>query len=228
MPSCLTLVNAILKEIGAPGATSLYPGNKNSDIVLEALNDVTADIYNRGRFEFQKTDYTFALVAGQNEYALPADFIRMQLPLRVTGSTMATMIERTAEEYWSESYGSPSIVATSGSPRIFYVGAGKIHFWPAPDAGYIANAPNLTYTYFKNVPARMSNTDGASSIDLPIEFYDAVKKYGKARIKEYLGFDDFTFNYQQYEQALQVQQNRARQGLKSAQFRPKYLPMSIR
>ena len=228
MPSVLTMTNTILKELGIPAVSSLNPGNTNSNIVLDALNDCCSDIYNRGRFEFMKTDYTFALVTGQDEYNLPANFGRMDLPIRAAGSSISTMLERTAEEFWNEGYGSPAINTTPGSPIVYYVGAGKIHFWPAPDASYIASAPNLTFTHYKNIPARLDVTDGTSSLDLPMEFYDAVKKYGKARLKEYLQYDDYSFNYQQYEQALLIQLNRFRQGLKRPQMREQYGPSMVR
>ena len=228
MPSVLSLTNTILREIGEPAVGTMNPGTLNTNIVLEAINDCVADIYNRGRFEFQKVDYTFALVAGQNEYQLPSDFKTMELPLRVAGSQSSKFVERTAEEFWNESYGAPNITSSTGSPSIYYIGASKIHLWPTPDAGFVASAPNLTFTYYKNIPARLEASDGSSSPDLPLEFYDAVKKYGKSRLKEYLQFDDAMLNYQQYEQALQIQQNRARQGLKSAQMRQQYGPSRLR
>lgn len=228
MPSVLSLTNSVLKECGIPAVSSLNPGNDRSSIVLEALNDGCADVYSRGNWEFEKVDGTFALVAGQDEYALPSDFERLQLPPRVTGATSAYMVERTAEEFWNESYGAPDVVASTGSPQVFYIGAGKIHFWPAPDTAYITNAPNLTFTYFKNPPARLEVADEASSLDLPLAFYDAMKKFAKARLKQYLGSDDGRDDTMGYEQALQVQRNRSRQGAKAPQCRPLYGPTQLR
>lgn len=228
MPSVLTMTNTVLRECGHPPVSSLSPGTKVSAVVLDALNDAAADVYNRGRFEFMKTDYTFALVAGQDEYNLPSNFGQMELPLRVATATSTNFKERTAEEFWAEVYGAPSVTASSGSPLIYYVGAGKIHLWPAPSAEYIANAPNLTFTHYKDVPARLDITDGSSSLDLPLSFYDAVKKYAKARLKEYLEDGDSVTNMREYEQALQIQLNRCREGLKAPQMRTYYGPTRIR
>ena len=228
MPSVLTLTNNILKELGIPAVASLSAGTNESTIVLDALNDFAADVYNRGRFEFQKVDYTFALVASQNEYNLPANFGRMELPLRVSTASSSTFVERTMEEFWAEQYGSPLVTTTTGSPTVSYVAADKIHLWPTPDANYVAAAPNLTFTYYKDVPARLEVADSSSSLDLPLEFYDAAKKYGKARLKEYLEYDDSAMNYQQAERALQVQLGRMRQGLRPPQMRTMYGPHSVR
>lgn len=228
MPSVLTMTNTVLRECGQPSVASLSPGTKISTVVLDALNDAAADIYNRGRFEFMKTDYTFALTADEDEYTLPANFGRLELPLRVSTATSTTFVERTAEEFWAEVYGSPDVLTTSGSPRIYYIGAGKIHLWPAPSSTYVTSAPNLTYTYYLDVPARLDITDGSSSLDLPLSFYDAVKKYAKARLKEYLEDGDSVANLQEYERALQIQLNRSREGLKAPQMRTYYGPTRLR
>ena len=222
LPSCKDMVNNVLRELAIPEVSSLSPGTIESRIVLEGINDAVADIWNRGRWEFQRYTYTLPLVAGQDEYALPAEFGRIMLPFRLPGSMSSFQIqEMTPEEYYVNGL-STDVTANQGQPQVFYVEHMKIKFWPTPNQAFIDQTPNLQFGYFKKAPPRRGITDDNNSWDLPLDFYDALMRFGKARIKEYLQYDDTAMNYAQYEQALQIQENKYRQGRKPPMMRPLY------
>jgi hypothetical protein len=226
LPSCLTMVNNVLREIAIPEVSSLDPGTIESRIVLEGINDAVADIWNRGRWEFQRYTYALNLVAGQDEYAVPSDFGRISLPFRLPGSRSSFEIqETTPEEFYTMGLNS-DFTSSQGQPRLFYVEHLTIKFWPVPNQEFIDQVPQIQFGYFKKSPARRGITDDNNSWDLPLDFYDALMRFGKGRIKEYLQYDDAQMNYNQYEQALAVQEAKYRQGRVTPTMRPRYAVIS--
>lgn len=224
LPSCLTMVNNVMRELGIPAVSSLSPGTNESRIVLEGINDAVADIWNRNRWDFQRYTYSLPLVSGQDEYAVPADFGRVSLPFRLPGSRSAFEIqEMTPEEFYSSGYG-VDITTPQGQPQVFFVQHQTMKFWPTPNDNFVDQVPIIQFGYFKKSPPRREITDSSNSWDLPLDFYDALMRFGKARLKEYLQYDDAVMNYQQYEQALAIQEAKWRQARKVPTMRP---PQSV-
>lgn len=223
LPSCLTMVQRVQEESGDIPVTTLNPGTRRSKIALEGLNDACSDIWQRERWPWQRYDYNLALVAGQNEYTLPATFGRLAEPPRQPSNSLY-MIEMTPEE-WSTWMSAPNST-TSGSPNKFKIENTKIVFATNPSSDYVTSNPVLLITYFKKIPARRTVADGASSWDCPDDFYDAMIRYGKSKLKQFLEFPDYQSDMQAYEQALRIQQNRVRQGRAPATVRPMYPTIS--
>ena len=224
LPSCLVMVQRVQEEAGDIPVTSLNPGTRRSKIALEALNDACSDIWQRERWPWRRYDYNLVLTDGVSEYTLPSTFGSLAEPPRLPAAgNYLYMIEMTPEE-WAVWMAAPP--ATAGSPNKFKIENTKIVFSPTPNSDYVTSYPSILMSYFKKIPDRRAITDGASSWDVPDDFYDAMILRGKARLKQYLEFPDWQADMQAYEQSIRIQQNRVRQGRSPATVRPLYPSIS--
>ena len=203
LPSCLEMVQRVQEEAGDIPVVSLNPGTRRSKIALEALNDACSDIWQRERWPWRRYDTNMVLSGGVSEYTLPADFASLAEPPRLPAAgNFIYMIEMTPEE-WAVWMAAPPTAA--GSPNKFKIENTKMVLSPAPNADYIANYPSIVFSYFRKIPARRGITDGASSWDVPDDFYDAMVLRGKGRLKQYLEFPDWQADMQDF-QILQMEQ----------------------
>lgn len=220
LPSCLTMVNRVLEDSGDLAVASLNPGNKRSKIVLEAMNDACSEIWMRERWPWQRYTAYIPLVASVSDYPLPADFGRLDLPVGFSASGSVWYLQEFTPEEWSVWQAAPAVML--GTPQRFKLNNVTLSIQGAPTADFITTYPHAILSYFKDIPARRTISDGASSWDLPGDFYDCMIRYGKARLKQFLEFPDYQQDVQLYEQALRILQNKVRQGRKPAGIRPQF------
>lgn len=214
--SVLTLVNRVLRESGWPEVTAIT--SQMAKIVLDALNDGAAAIWNSNRWTFQLNNASIALVANQATYALPDGFDRLAEPFRITGTLgYCGLLEMTPEDWWGNGLGDSSQV---GTPQYFKIEQLTATFYKTPSADFITQCPLLDYQYFKGNPERRATTDINSSWDLPLDFEDAHVKYARARLKQFLGDPDTPMDLRDFDQALQLQVNKWRQARKPMRLRP--------
>ena len=96
MPSILSMVKRVKRECGQTEPTTLVATtDKQSLLVLDALNDAASEIYARKRWEWNESIYGVNLVAGTFQYALPSDFQRMVKDPKVEGYTVTPLDELT-------------------------------------------------------------------------------------------------------------------------------------
>ena len=220
LPSCLTMVQRVQEEAGDIPVTSLNPGTRRSKIALEALNDACSDIWQRERWPWRRYDYNLVLQDGVSEYTLPDNFATLAEPPRLPASANSLyMIEMTPEE-WVVWMAAPP--QTAGQPNKFKIENTKIVLSPTPNSDYVTAYPSIVMSYFKKIPTRRTISSSASSWDCPDDFYDAMIRFGKARLKQYLEYPDWQSDLQAYEQSIRIQQNRVRQGRSPATIRPLY------
>lgn len=125
------------------------PGDPNS-----AIPDATVQIYldfglqalNR-EAHYHFSDGVITLVAGQQEYALPGDFILAQF-LQFSNFRR---LERSSVDRWL-SDNDDWRNEPPGQPRFWAVYANKLVVRPTPDAAAVAAAPNLTLRYCSTPP----------------------------------------------------------------------------
>lgn len=225
LPSCLTMVNRVLEECGDVTVPSLDPGTRNSKIALEALNDVTADIWKRQRWPFQKQTSTFSLVANQADYALPDRFGRLAEPIRITSTTSGyTNLVELTPEVWNQVNRGGITLGTS--PAWFKIDNTTLSLFPSPSSDFVTQYPTLTYAYFQDVPDRKTVSNDNDSWDLTNDFYEAMVLFGKAKLKQYLSFPDFGADMEAYERNLRQLQAKVREGRTPAQVRPRFWVVS--
>lgn len=220
LPSCLEMVNRVLEECGDLTVVSLNPGNRNSKIALEGLNDAQSAIWGWQRWPWIRNTYNLTLVASQADYALPARFDRLAAPLRLgVNGQFANLEEKTPEEWNAMCLGIP---LTDGSPRIFKISDNTLTMTPAPSAEFIAQYPTLQFDYFLDLPDRRGITDSNNSFDVPAKFYDVMISFGKSKLKQYLGAPDWQVDRQDFEKGMRDNLNQVRQGRVQARVRPSH------
>ena len=206
-PSVLETVNRVLEECGVAPVTVLT--SRPAQIALQGLNDGCNDIWSRQRWTFARGLSVVSLVASQKDYALPARFDRMASNFRTNLATGYTdLIELSPEEWWQNHMGTSS---SDGTPRAYTIKQLTVMFYPTPSAEFIAQCPTLEFEYFQSTPPRMASTNGSSAWDVPLDFYDAMVKYGKSKLKQYLEYPDGPMNMQEYEMSLQILKGKYRE-----------------
>lgn len=205
-PSLLSLVNRVLNECGVESNTSLAAQNFRSNTVLQAINDAVADIYYRDRWFWQKSLTYLTLVAGTDQYAMPADFMRLAHPPVING----VMLQEYTQEEWLENIPQPSGSSTAqGQPQACCFDMNIIRLWPIPDANTVSQFPQMGYTYYRGPGVRLDTTNDAATVNLPIDFLEAVVAFARGVLKQHLEFPDQAVQERQrYEQAIQVQMAR--------------------
>lgn len=123
-----------------------------------AINNAYFQLQKDGNFRWPENEGTTtqAMTAGTAEYALPADFIRLEL---VQDATALGELTPTSK----------SIVvrngAGSGKPSSYYLYGGKLGFYPTPDSGYTMNI-----LYRKRLPTMTAAVD----CEFPADFDPAI------------------------------------------------------
>lgn len=220
LPSCLTMVQRVQEECGDIPVTSLTPGTRRSKIALEGLNDACQAIWEASRWPWQRYDYNLTLVAGQSEYTLPSDFDRLaESPRLSSAGNFAPLEEYSPEEWIVFQLG---VSPTNGSPYRFKIENTKIVLGPAPSDEFIDQYPTLIFSYFREAPDRKTTASGADAWDVPGHFYPEMINYGKFKLKQYLEFPDWQSDKAAFEQGIQEQKNKVRQGRKPATMKPLY------
>lgn len=123
------------------------------------------DYYKRQSFRFNQTRATTTLVASQEYYGLPSDFIEMDTAVIVDGTSKFLMDERS--HYWIDDH----LFSTSytGRPYVLAVQADQFRVYPAPDSS--SYSVILTYTRKLTTPSASTDstawfTDGEELIRL--------------------------------------------------------------
>lgn len=218
LPSCLTMVNRVLEECGDLEVVSMNPGTRNSKIALEGMNDAQTEIWTRQRWPWQRQTYNLTLVTGQADYALPDRFDRLAEPLRLTVNGSFQALKEFTDEEWAQmNLGVPS---TYGSPRGFRISNTTLTMTPAPSSEFVALYPQLVFTYFQQIPDRRGVTDDNNSWDVPGDFYDVMILFGKSRLKQYIGMEDWQADAANFEKGMRIHFNKVRQGRPPAKMRP--------
>lgn len=218
LPSCLDMVNHVLQECGDLTVASLNPGNRNSYVALQALNDATSDIWETQRWPWQRVIYNLALVANQDSYALPDRFDRLAEPIRLPQAGSYQALKEFTTEEWAQLNMGPAI--TAGSPHYFKIENNTLYFDTAPSSDYITTYPFLVLTYFQEQPDRKTIDSSADAWDVPGHFYSAMISFGKAKLKQYLGSVDWQIDMKLYEDGMRTHLNKVRQGRVPARVRP--------
>lgn len=199
----MTTVNRVFRESGLPEVAHLM--GKQAQIVLEALNDGCADIWQRHRWPFQRYTASLVMVANQQEYTLPADFDRIASPFRIG---YLTLEEKTPEEWWNGQFGD---ITSVGQPYLYTVESLTAKFFPTPNDSFVDAYPTLRFQYFKTIPTRRTTADATSSWDLPLDFENALVCFGKASLKRFLEYPDWERDQQAYEMALKTLRDKYRE-----------------
>lgn len=212
IPTTLQVVNRVLLECGVEQVSSLNPGNDRSNTALEALNDGMYDIYSKAVWPWTRTRYAIPYVAGQYEYNLPVDFRRIAIaPYNYSinqPTSQSVMTEYSVEEFY-ETFPAATFSNSYGTPYAYTVDAGYIRFYPAPDANSVSLFPQAIFEYFKWPQRRQTTSDDNSTFDVPVQLIPALVRFGKAQLKKYLEYPDWTTDMQEYQ--IQVDQQLASQ-----------------
>lgn len=214
-PSTINLVNRILNECGIESNTTLSAQNFRSNTALQAVNDAVADIHYRNRWTFQKRLTFFNMVVGVNQYVLPADFMRLAIPPILNGNRLK---EYTPEE-WAAFIPEGSNQIANGMPQAFCVDMNIFRLWPIPDSQTISLYPQLSYIYFMGPGARLGTSDDNATVNLPIDFLEAVVAFGKWKVKMLLEYPDAGAEQQRYESCLRTLMNRDAKGRRQPRLR---------
>lgn len=221
-PSVLASVNRVLLECGAPTVSVLT--SRPAQIALEGLNDGCHDIWSRQRWTFARGAASIALVASQRDYALPARFDRMAESFRSNAAMgYSSLVEISPEEWWRNNFGTST---QDGTPYVFTIKQLTVSFYPTPSAEFISQCPVLEFEFFQSTPPRMSTAMGTGAWDVPLDFYDAMIKYGKAKLKQHLEYPDSPMNLQEYEMSLQILKGKYREVRGAPTLKPRNVNVS--
>ena len=198
VPSLFELVRRVRREVTKETLSTLNDDVINN-VVVDAINDATADIYNRARWNWAKTQAGIVWISGQSEYPLPPDFRQMATELNINNICLK---ETSIEEWWRNTY-TPSWNANtsvSGQPMMYMVDMQKIKVWPTPSDSFIALIPSTPMIYYRYPSRRLVlTTDSANSPDVPFQFIEALHRYAVGMLKMHLEFTDFQKEIDRYE-----------------------------
>ena len=225
MPKLLDVVNRVLRESGAYTVNTLNPGNVQSQVALDAVNDGIWQIFNRAHWNFAIETISIPLVNNQTDYPVPADFDRLAMAPTYNGLALR---EYTLDE-WTTAVVPyrDSLQSVPGSPSVFTLSPAVLMVFPAPATATIATVPNLFFSYYRNPGTRFDNTNDNVAPNLPVEFVDCLVTFGKWRLKSFLEYPDSSNEAQRFEQLLATQMNRNRRSRKPNQMRQMFGPTMI-
>jgi hypothetical protein len=227
-PILRDVVNRILNECGIQSQADLTTSNFLGTVTaINAVSDAVNDIKLRDRWEWLKYTAVVTPVAGQTSYPLPADFVRMAHPMTPWNGTMMgrSLQEQTADEYWQMI---PSIQsATPGTPYMYMADSQTLTIYPAPDANFISQWPQLQFVYFKGPQRPLGAADQLLAVDIPPEFLECLVAFGKWKMKLFLEYPDWQAEQARYEQSLRVQMNRNNASRRAPRLRMTYPSNSV-
>lgn len=139
--------------------------------IIDYANDGQMDIVRNT--EILRTTGLISTVAGQAEYALPADFI---LAKRAT-YLLSKMSKTTVEEIDSMDLDKDT-AGDTGTPQWYYISGNKIGLYPTP-VGVVANAIRVTYV---KTPTALVND--ADIPEIPVHMHEDIVRYVIMRARE--------------------------------------------
>jgi len=222
IPTLKSLGNRVLRECAVPEVSSFNPGNAQSNIAFDALQDGYQDIWFRNRWEWQRYQASIALQVGVAEYPLPANFHRMAVsPWFGPTRTASSMRELTPEEFYTAIADTdPSIF---GQPVYFTINHTTMHLWPTPSDTMVDVAPQLTFQYWMAPPERKTVSQESHLLPyIPGEFTEMLVLYAKSKLKQHLEFPDFERDMQLFEKKLATMMNRDRQVRRAPRMRTEF------
>jgi hypothetical protein len=197
VPSLFDLVKRARREVTKETLVTLTDDVLNN-VIIDAINDATADIYNRTRWNWAKTQAGIVWVASQSEYPLPPDFRQLATELCISSIQLK---EVSLEEWFHNTY-TPTWNANStisGQPMMYMVDMQKIKVWPTPSTDFVAQMPNSPMIYYRKPSRRLTISDSANSPDVPNEFIEALHRFAVGMLKMFLEFSDFNNDLKRYE-----------------------------
>lgn len=198
-PSLLSLVTRVRREVTRETLVTLVDDAINN-VIVDGINDAIESIYYMNRWNWKKSLYNFRLIAGQRDYALPADFYQMSQEPTYNGLKMREV----DPEDWSRNVYDAALI--QGGPMVYMVDRTFLRVHPVPSADAIAIAAFIPAVYYRTPPARLSiSTDSSNPPDLPPEFIEAVVAFGKWGLKVHLQFDDYQIDEARYRELVQKQ-----------------------
>ena len=221
VPVALDMVNRVQRECGVETITSLASGNDRSEVVREALNDSIIDLYNRARWEWLMQVYNLPLVAGQDSYQLPQNFMRLASPVRITNTPMK---EYTALDW---PYYIPTVdPGGQGGPHSYMIQGQVLWVFPPPDATTVYYNPVFVMGYYKHPGVRIPASAAGDTMtwDVPPEFVEPLIVFGKWKLKLFMEYPDAQAEQGRYEQLIQQNLNRRKSALQNPQMHQRFDP----
>jgi hypothetical protein len=99
--------------------------------------------------------------------------------------------------------------------------------YPAPDANFISQWPQLQFVYFKGPQRPLGAADQLLAVDIPPEFLECLVAFGKWKMKLFLEYPDWQAEQARYEQSLRVQMNRNNASRRAPRLRMTYPSNSV-
>jgi hypothetical protein len=212
LPSMKDLANRVLRECGRPVKTTFVATTDPQAIMAyDGVLDGYADIWFRNRWEWQRYEASVPMVAGSDEYPLPANFQRMAVapwfgPLRSPGQ----LTELAPETFYKMI--APMDPTVQGSPQFYTIDHTTLKLYPAPSSNSVISQPILTFQYWMELPARKTLAQESQPLNyMPSTFEEVLIAYAKAKLKQYLEFPDWDADKKDYERKLLTMIQRDRQ-----------------
>lgn len=132
------------------------------------LNNAYFQIQKDGNFDWPENQadlYSFVTTGGTETYAMPTNFMRLDLVQLVNGSNdMGTTTKRDVVRRG---------LTSNGQPSQYYIWGNLMGFYPIPDTGY-----TVKVLYKKRLPTMTSEVDSA----FPTDFDDPIVRYAAYQI----------------------------------------------
>lgn len=206
-PSCLAIVNRILLECRiSPQVTTLNPGNTNTNIAFEAIQDAQQQVWAAERWDWRKRSAFIPMQAGMYDYTLPSDFDELLIPPCINGTTQLTLMDAIT---FHTTWGFYDPAPTAGTPQAAVLLANAIRLYPPPSSDAVAAIPRMELLYLRKAPPRLAVAQELDSLDLPTEFLSALVAYGKFALKNALAYPDANQDLARFNELLQYQIRRA-------------------
>jgi len=143
--------------------------------IIRWINDAQREIaVNNNALQVKTTANS---VAQQQSYSLPAGILRLH-SVRYNGIAMESRTLEQMDELLGTMDQTVAQGYPTGTPQYYYVWAGQINLYPAPDTA-IANGLTIYYTREPAVVANLSDTP-----ELPDQYHNRIVEYCLARAYE--------------------------------------------
>jgi len=236
----LQTVQTVVRSLGETPPSSLSVPTETTSVVMGAVNDALAEIYNRARWDFRLKQKGYTFVVGDALYALPDDFGELHtvfLPFKPTGrhlqyvayaDLMAAHGDFTiTHESIVDLDISLSMIAASGAyqveakgvPEYFTFFGNELLVWPPPDTDYCNTGKQFLVSYYRLAPEL---TTASATIPLPSSLWPAHTCLAQAYAKQYIEAPDYQVDEARAERLLAGQLKRKTKRTGAAlRFRPR-------
>lgn len=191
-PTILDLVNRIRRECRLEEEVSLVPGNNRTKVALDGISDAQRAIWTANRWDWTRTTGVFVMSPDLPSYPLFDDFAAADASLVILGAN-GSKARSTIKEvdldtfrYQRDNVGDPP----SSAPILYAFDSAYLQMWPAPSAAWVSSHPHMELAYIRKVPAALVLGDGASTLQVPDEFTEAVVHYGLWKLKTQMAYPD--------------------------------------